>query len=57
MPSRTSLLRGFAMGCLLTLLVAGGLGLAMMGEGSLGDRARRLVFLGRPLVEEVVVGV
>ena len=50
MRSRTTLFRGVAIGSLLTLLVAGGIGLAAMGEGTLSERARRLVFLGRPLV-------
>ena len=50
MRSRTTLFRGVAIGSLLTLLVAGAIGLAAMGEGTLSERARRLVFLGRPLV-------
>ncbi len=51
MRSRTKLLLGVAIGILLTLLLAGGVGLASMGEGSLSERTRRLVFLGRPLVQ------
>ena len=53
MRSRTKLLCGVAIGSLLTLLLAGGVGLAGMGHGSLSERARRLVFLGRPLVKVV----
>ncbi len=51
MRSRPKLLRRVAIGSLLTLLVAGGIGLAGAGEGSLSERARRLVFLGSPMLQ------
>ncbi len=51
MRSRPKLLRRVAIGSLLTLLLAGGIGLAGAGEGSLSERARRLVFLGSPMLQ------
>ncbi len=51
MRSRPKLLRGVAIGSLLALLLAGGIGLASVGEGSLSERVRRLVFLGRPMLQ------
>ena len=51
MTSRTALLRAFATGSLVTLLLLGAAALAWVGEGTFGERAHRLIFLGTPLID------
>ena len=51
MTRLTRLLPAFAMGGLVAAILTAAVGLASVGEGSLAERARRLVFLGTPLLE------
>ncbi|MEE9281088.1 MAG: hypothetical protein V3V67_13020 [Myxococcota bacterium] len=44
-------MRAFATGSLVTLLLLGAAALAWVGEGTFAERARRLIFLGTPLIE------
>lgn len=51
MNSPIRVLRAFALGLLAAVLLLGAAGIAWVGEGSLTERAYRLVFLGSPLFE------